>query len=62
MNMTQYEREEQQIVDDFNNGLIDLKEYNRRLRELEQDERDSIRAAYEQELEELNDKYFGRHW
>lgn len=46
--MSQFDREEQQLSDDYNAGLITREEYNRRMRELQRDYRDAAAEAAEQ--------------
>jgi hypothetical protein len=52
---TQIEREEEALERDLDNGVIDHKEYNRQMRELQQDYRESAREsaqeAYDREME-----------
>jgi hypothetical protein len=51
---SQYDREEDQICADYNEGKITLKEYNDAMKELQRDYRDammqSAQDAYEREL------------
>ncbi len=53
--MNQYDREEQQLCDDYNAGLITREEYNRQMRELQRDYRaaaeEVAREAYDREMD-----------
>lgn len=42
------EREEDALVEDYNNGLITREEYNSRMRDIQRD----VREAYEQDRED----------
>lgn len=48
---SQYEREEQSIIDSFNRGEISAVEMNKQLRELQRAERDDMRAQAEEAAE-----------
>ena len=52
---TQWEREEDQIDRDYENGLIDLVEYKKQIRDLRNDYMDAAREAaqnaYDREIE-----------
>ena len=52
-----FEKEEQEIIDSFNQGLIDQKEFNKQMRELIQSQRDADEEAYQSELNILNERY-----
>lgn len=51
---SQFDREEEALCNDYNEGRISLSEYNRAVRDLQRDYResaeDSARDAYEREL------------
>jgi hypothetical protein len=54
-NRKQQEAEERQLDDDLASGAIDMKEYNRQVREMErdyrEDAREAARGAYDREME-----------
>lgn len=52
--MSAWDREIEQVGRDYNEGLIDLREYNRRIQEINRDYRDAAKeAASEAYLREL---------
>lgn len=50
--MTQYEREEEQLARDLNDGRISLAEYNKQLQQMQRDYRDEIRCMAEEAAEQ----------
>lgn len=52
---TQYEREEDHLVEQFNSGQITQKEYNEQMRDLQRDYRaqaqEAAQEAYDREME-----------
>ncbi len=56
--MDWYERAEQQLVDEYNNGTISMKEFNAAMRDLNAELRDSA----DQAAEEARDAVLGGRW
>lgn len=50
--MNQFEREEQQLADDYNAGLLTIEQYNKAMRELQREWRDAARGAAEDAAEQ----------
>lgn len=50
--MTQYEREEEQLERDLNDGHISQAEYNKQLQQMQRDYRDELRGMAEEAAEQ----------
>ena len=57
--MSAYDREYQQIEDDFAAGIITLSEYNNAIRELARNEREEALAGAEEAAESAYNDYLG---
>lgn len=57
--MTQYEREEEQLERDYQDGLISLAEYNKLLRQMERDYQDEMRGIAEEAAERAYNDVMG---
>lgn len=57
--MTQWEREEEQLMKDFDRGLISRVEYNKQMRDLERYWREEAQAAAEQAAEDTYNDMMG---
>ena len=55
--MSMYEREEDALVDDFNNGVIDRKTFDEGMRDL----RDAVRWEAEEAAQNAYDDVMGRY-
>lgn len=60
--MTQYEREEQQLERDLQDGLLSQSEYNRQLQVMQRDYRDEMRGLAEDAAERAYDDAMGGRW
>ena len=58
--MNQYEREEEQLERDLNDGRISLVEYNKQLRDMQRDYRDEMRGMAEDAAERAYDDVMER--
>ena len=58
--MNQYEREEEQLERDLNDGRISLVEYNKQLRDMQRDYRDEMRGMAEDAAERAYDDVMDR--
>jgi len=60
--MTQYEREEQQLERDLQDGLLSQGEYNRQMQVMQRDYRDEMRGLAEDAAERAYDDTMGGRW
>ena len=57
---TQWEREEDQVCEDFNAGLITREEYNKQMRDIQRAQRDEYLEARDEAMDRFNEDWGGR--